>query len=209
MPQSNHNDDMELSRDYALSVADWRRSVHSLYSGVRSTEDPQAAHAVWVDGRARLFANHPASPRMAGQQLRYAGYDPAFRFVLPLLDAERDSFEVPTGTDGIVPFTRIGRFDIEGLGSLDAWWLSSYGGGLFIPFRDTTAGSLTYGAGRYLLDTVKGADLGRVGTDWILDFNFAYNPSCVYDPAWACPLAPAGNRLAAAVPVGELMPSKD
>ena len=37
----------------------------------------------------------------------------------------------------------------------------------------------------------------------MLDFNFAYNPSCAYDPSWACPLAPPGNRLAIGVEAGE------
>ena len=84
-----------------------------------------------------------------------------------------------------------GRFEIPGLGGLDVWWLGSYGNGIFVPLRDATAGTTTYGAGRYLLDTVKGADLGREGDAWVLDLNFSYNPSCAYDPDWACPLAPA------------------
>ncbi len=61
----------------------------------------------------------------------------------------------------------------------------------------------TYGGGRYLLDTVKGADLGSTFDRLVLDFNFAYNPSCAYDPAWACPLAPAGNVVDVEIPVGE------
>jgi uncharacterized protein (DUF1684 family) len=148
--------------------------------------------------------------------LVHADYDPAFRFLLPASPADVDGgaerFEVPTGTDGVVPFERIGRFELPTIDSfepagLDIWWLASYGGGIFLPFRDGSAGSLTYGAGRYLLDTVKGADLGRAdGAAWVVDLNFAYNPSCVYDSRWACPLAPAGNRISAPIPVGELLP---
>jgi uncharacterized protein (DUF1684 family) len=86
--------------------------------------------------------------------------------------------------------------------------LTSYGGGIFIPVKDGLHGQAagTYGGGRYLLDTIKGADLGgdaAAGT-LVIDFNFAYNPSCAYDPAWACPLAPAGNTVARDIPVGEL-----
>jgi hypothetical protein len=60
-----------------------------------------------------------------------------------------------------------------------------------------------------MLDTIKGADLGPGAGDdtLIIDFNFAYNPSCVYDPLWACPLPQAGNTVTAEVPVGELLPS--
>jgi uncharacterized protein (DUF1684 family) len=105
-----------------------------------------------------------------------------------------------------VPFTRLGTAVLPGLGSLDVWWVAVYGGGVFVPLKDATSGQSTYGGGRYVLDTVKGADLGgdtSVGR-LVLDLNFAYNPSCAYDEAWACPLAPPGNTVAAAVTVGEL-----
>jgi len=108
----------------------------------------------------------------------------------------------------VVPFERIGRVEIPDTGSLDVWRLTTYGGGIFVPVRDALAGRPggTYGGGRYLIDTIKGADLGsdaERGTI-VLDFNFAYNPSCAYDPAWACPLAQPGNVLPVAVPVGEM-----
>ena len=98
---------------------------------------------------------------------------------------------------------------VSRLGTLDVWRLTSYGGGIFVPVKDALAGkaSGTYGGGRYLLDTAKGADLGAgKAPGWlVLDFNFAYNPSCAYDPAWQCPLAPAGNLLRVDVPVGEVL----
>jgi len=201
-------------RSWSLVVASWRRAVHALYAAVRDEQDPRAAHGLWVEGRTELFDSHPASARRPGQRLVHAAYDPTYRFVLPLLPAAPDDWRPTTGSDGEVPFTRAGRLEIPligGLdGGLDVWWLGSYGNGIFVPLRDGTAGRTTYGAGRYLLDTVKGADLGREApdhTDWVIDLNFAYNPSCAYDPDWACPLAPAGNRLAADVPVGELTPT--
>jgi uncharacterized protein (DUF1684 family) len=88
---------------------------------------------------------------------------------------------------------------------LSVFWMTGYAGGLFVPFRDATSGSDTYGAGRYLLDTLKGADHGgnpRDGT-LILDFNMAFHPSCAYDPRWSCPLAPPENRLAVPITAGE------
>jgi uncharacterized protein (DUF1684 family) len=194
---------MGVSQSHALDVASWRREVHALYSAVRACASPAASHATWVAGRMSLFMTHAASPRREGQQLRHAPYDPAFRFVLPVVSTDPDRIEVATGTDGVVPFERIGRFDLPSLGSLDVWWLASYGGGLFVPLRDASAGSLTYGAGRYLLDTIKGADLGGVDARLVLDFNFAYNPSCAYNPVWTCPLAPPENRLGVDVAAGE------
>jgi hypothetical protein len=82
-------------------------------------------------------------------------------------------------------------------------WLNAYGGGVFVPFRDATNGAATYGGGRYLLDTVKGADLGHNGDAMVLDFNYAYHPSCVHSLQWSCPLAPPGNTLDIEVTAGE------
>jgi Uncharacterized conserved protein len=191
----------------SFQVLDWRRRVHRLYERVRAAPDPRTGHALWRAGRQELFAHHPASPLQPGQWLAHADYDPALRFTVPVDDADPVRIEVPTGTDGVVPFERIGTVRLPGVGSLDVWWLRSYGGGLFVPFRDATAGTASYGGGRYLLDTVKGADLGGDRDGLVVDLNFAYNASCAYDPAWACPLAPPGNVLAVPVRAGELLPT--
>src|SRR5207245_3888065 len=105
-----------------------------------------------------------------------------------------------------VHFTRFGHAVFElagGRRSLELYWLQGYGGGIFVPFGDATNGSESYGPGRYVLDSVKGADLGMEGGRLVLDFNFSYNPSCSYDPAWACPLTPASNRLPIPIRAGE------
>jgi uncharacterized protein (DUF1684 family) len=196
-------------RTWSQHVASWRREVHALYAAVRGEPDPEAAHGLWVEARTELFDSHPASARQPGQRLRHAPYDPAYRFVLEMQPADPDEWRPTTGSDGEVPFQRAGRFEIPLVGALDVWWLSSYGNGIFVPLRDGSAGTTTYGAGRYVLDTVKGADLGHEGDAWVVDLNFSYNPSCAYDPEWACPLARAGNGVAAAVPVGELNPATD
>ena len=195
-----------MTRPAPLEVASWRREVHALYAAVRAESDPAAAHALWVDRRSRLFLEHPASPRRPGQELRHAPYDPAYRFVAPITPAELDSWQLSTATDGVVPFVGVGAVALGEVGQVAVWWLDSYGGGIFLPLRDGSAGRETYGAGRYVLDTVKGSDLGREGDAWVVDLNFAYNPSCVYDDRWVCPLAPAANRVLAPVPVGELLP---
>lgn len=197
----------------AVEVADWRRRVFALYDAVRIADSPEEAHELWRIERDDLMLRHPATPllpqdRPLFEGLSIASYEPAWRFELPILHVEPGGFEFPTGTDGVVTFERIGRVEVPDVGSLDVWRLQSYGGGLFVPVRDALAGRPggTYGGGRYLIDTIKGADLGSDAerATIVLDFNFAYNPSCAYDPAWACPLAPAGNVLTTAVPVGEM-----
>jgi uncharacterized protein (DUF1684 family) len=196
-----------------LDVVDWRRRVFALYALIRTQDDPAAAHRMWRDCRDELFAQHPASPLLPADRTTFSGlpvapYDPAWRFELEVEPTdEPQRLELATGTDGIVPFDLLGRVSVPGAGSLDVWRLASYGGGIFVPVRDALADSSdgTYEGGRYVIDTIKGADLGggdRPGT-LVIDFNFAYNPSCAYDPTWACPLAPAGNVLPVPVSVGE------
>lgn len=194
----------------ALDVADWRRRTHAEYREVQEARDPAAAWSAWRASRDGLFRAHPASPllpedRATFDGLRFPDYDPAWRFEARIEAAEPAHLDVPTGTDGVVPFDRVGVVRLGDVGTLDVWWLGSYGGGLFIPVKDASAGRPggTYGGGRYLIDTVKGADLGRSAAGIVLDLNFAYNPSCAYDPEWACPLAPLGNTLRVEVPVGE------
>jgi hypothetical protein len=201
----------------SLALLDWRRRVAALYAHVRTEPDPKQGHLTWVEGRADLLRHHPESPVPQDRRAAYPGppvapYDPALRFEVPLVrDGRTERREVATGTDGVVPFDRLGLVELPGLGTLDVWWLGSYGGGLFLPVRDGLAGTRTYGGGRYLLDTAKGAYLGGdVHADGegtlVVDLNFSYNPSCAYDPSWACPLPGPGNRLEAPVEAGELMP---
>jgi hypothetical protein len=136
----------------------------------------------------------------------YWPYNPDLRFALPVLPASpANRYSIPTGADEVTRIRQIGWVELPGPigGRLAIWWLEQYGGGIFVPFRDGTAGSSTYGAGRYVLDTAKGADLGVDGELLVLDFNFSYHPSCRYDEAWQCPLAPPENRLTAPIEAGE------
>jgi uncharacterized protein len=198
-------------RTDATSLLDWRRQVASLYAEVRAADDVQVAHEIWQAGRNRLLGSHPQSPippdrRADFEAVPVASYDPSLRFVAKIdHDVGPVRIEMMTGTDGTVPFERAGVVHLPGVGDLDVWWLASYGGGIFVPIRDTRTDSATYPGGRYVIDTVKGADLGGSGDDLIVDLNFAYNPSCAYEPAWACPLAPPGNTVSVAVNAGELM----
>ena len=199
----------------ALNTAEWRLQVFALYREVRDAAaagSPALAHAHWRTGRDRLFASHPASPlppsvRSGFGGLNVAPYNPDFRFEAELDDdGAGQLMEVPTGTDGVVPFERLGNVVLDGVGRLALWRLKSYGGGLFLPLRDGSSGvdGGSYGGGRYVLDTVKGAHLGERNGRLIVDLNFAYNPSCAYDEAWACPLPGPDNRLEVSLPVGEL-----
>ncbi len=194
-----------------LALLDWRRRVAELYASVRAASDPRDGWAQWCRTRAELFRRHGQSPIPAAQRSGYLGphvydYDPEWRALARVEPAQSTRIELRTSNVEAMTFTRFAcaRFALGGTElSLDLYRLDSYGGGLFVPFADVTSGSETYGAGRYLLDTVKGADLGQQDGRLVLDFNFAYQPSCSYDPRWTCPLTPAANRLGLAVRCGE------
>lgn len=186
-------------------LADYRARVAAMYLSDLDLAGFRAA-------RDELFRTHPQSAippaaRPAFKGLRYFPPDDAYVAQVPLRPAE-GTLEIATGgPDGVLRYHRAGVLDTP-WGSLTLFWLSAYGGGLFLPFRDGTCGRESYGAGRYLTDTVKGTH-GRgvaVGADGRvrLDFNYAYNPSCAYDDAWLCPLAPYENRLSAEIPAGEM-----
>ncbi|MGH2808565.1 MAG: DUF1684 domain-containing protein [Actinomycetota bacterium] len=198
-----------------FDLLDWKRRIFDLYARVRAHDEPLRAWELWRATRDEMFKMHPQSPVPEARRDTFAGidlfdYDAAFRVMGTVRDATEEHYAIPTSDDGTMRFTRIGicEFAFDGEPSeLELYWLDAYGGGLFLPFRDALSGKETYGAGRYLLDTVKGADLGTSGDKIVLDFNFAYNPSCAHDPRWVCPLAPPANRLRQAIRAGEKVPA--
>src|SRR5215472_4005050 len=193
-----------------LDLVDWRRRVGDAYR--------LASLEAWRAARDRLIRDHPQSPippadRGSFGGLRWFPADPTYRVAAHLVPGDGDLVEIdPGGDDGVIRYRRAGslhfRLHDEDC-SLAVLALIGYGSGLFVPFRDSTSGLETYGGGRYLADTVKNTDAGCLETrvdslDVVIDFNYAYNPSCVYSPRWACPLAPAENWLRVPVRAGEM-----
>ncbi len=199
--------------DPALELADYRRRVALIY-----LSEPRAGRAGADEFRRRrdeLFRDHPQSAltdeqRSGFRGLAYFDYEPG-AIVRARLEppASADRLEIDTGgEDGVLRYRRAGLLRLP-WGDLTLFWMEGYAGGLFLPFRDATAGQETYGAGRYLTDTAKGTfgrglDAAGQGGEVVLDFNYAYNASCAYDPSWACPLAPPENRLEQPIRAGEL-----
>jgi hypothetical protein len=196
-----------VDADDALELTDWRRQVGELYTRVRARRG-QDAWEVWRAGKELLYREHSQSPVPEAERVSYSfacfPYDPSMRVLAELLPASPRHVD----GDGEVPgMTHVGalRFELQGADhELGAYWLDGYAGGMFVPFADATSGHETYGGGRYVLDTAKGADLGSEDGRVVLDFNFAYAPSCAHDPRWVCPLAPAANRLRIPIHAGEI-----
>jgi uncharacterized protein len=190
-----------------LDLLDWKRHIAELYAVVRGMPEPMRAWTHWCSERRRLFRDHPQSPIPGEDRAGYEGphvfaYDRGWRLLAEVERADDERFDLPSSDGQSMSFRRFGVAHADDI-RLDLYWLESYGGGLFVPFADATSGRETYGAGRYILDTVKGADLGTADGRLVLDLNFAYQPSCSYDSRWLCPLAPPANRINRAVTAGE------
>lgn len=200
---------MTVTPTNPLALAHWRRTVAALYGVVRDVAEKDAQRA-WQTFRATrdmLFRHHPQTPLSAEQradftQLPYFDYAPAGTTIGHIttdtkpLTLTGDEWQLTR--IGLVHFTLYDQ-DLQ----LSLYWVDGYGGGLFLPFRDGTNGQETFGGGRYLYDTIKGADLGVGEQEIVLDFNFAYNPSCSYNDQWVCPLPPSENWLGVRIPAGE------
>lgn len=195
-----------------LELLDWRRRVAALYAEVRRRGTSETTWRWWRDARDELFATHPASPIPAAGRAGFTGlavfpYDPELRLgLLEVHDAEPATFEIAHSSSGTTAVRRVGTI-VPTLGDVahpvSVFAFDTYGGGLFVPLRDATNGAGTYGGGRYLLDTVKSADLGGGDGQLEVDLNFLYHPSCAHDPAWSCPLAPADEALPVRIEGGE------
>ncbi len=198
-----------------LDLWDYRRRVESIYREVRNESPGAENHERWRIRRTALFAEHPRSPVSPGTRSAWSGldsfpYDPSVRFLAEVDPCDPERFGTDhsgSGSTPLIRFCRV-RFHVDDVEvALSLFWIDTYGGGVFLPFRDITNGDTAYGGGRYLLDTAKGADLGHEGATVVIDFNYAYHPSCVHDPRWSCPLAPPENRLPVAIRAGERLDS--
>lgn len=209
---------MTLSTDadpgMTLDLWDYRRRTAELYGRVRQME-PAPGRTHWVGTRDDLFRTHPQSPlpeseRASFPGLAYWDYDPELRVMATIEPGPENEIHISHSGQGVTAARMFGRLHFQ-LGSSDlelaAYWLADYGGGVLLPFADATNGAESYGGGRYLLDTAKGADLGHDSDTVTLDFNFAYHPSCVHNPRWSCPLPPPENHLPVGVRGGERLAS--
>ena len=204
-----------------LELYDYRYRVATIYrertEAIMAGEDPAATWQRFCKARDELFAYHPQSPLSEEQRgnfhgLPYFPYNPEMCFVVEIdTSVEPVKHQILMNAQETMMMTTVGQIhfavDAQPV-TLSLYWLEIYGGGLFLPFRDTTSSRETYGGGRYLFDTIKGSHFlpvqGTIGWQRImLDFNYAYNPSCAYNDRWVCPLAPLENRLAVAIRAGE------
>jgi len=188
----HHHDHDEEELDYAAQVEAFRADKDDFF---RDSPNSPLPHEVRHD-----FAGLPYFPidealRFEGLALEeYAGDQPT-------------SFQIPTSDGQLKPAHRAGSFAFEIGGEprrLTAYVLDGgHSHSLFVPVLDATSGHETYGAGRYL--DLEPEDDGT----YVIDFNLAYHPSCVYSPYYSCPLTPAENRLPDRIGAGERLAEGD
>jgi uncharacterized protein len=207
--------------DY-FDLYDYRTRVAEMYRMRRQAalagEDAAGVLHRFRVSRDELFSSHPQSALDQEQKqqfkgLRYFPFNPSMCVEADVeTDVEPQLLSVVMNAEETMTMTSVARlhFTLEGMRlALSLYWLNIYGGGLFLPFRDTTSPAESYGGGRYLFDTIKGSDFlsipGASASERILlDFNYAYNPSCAYNDRWVCPLAPVENRLKVPIRAGEM-----
>lgn len=149
----------------------------------------------------------PPGRKDAFRGLDYYPVDPAYRYVVRLRrQPNPDTVRIPESTGAATTQVRVGHVEVplpEGPTRLEVFRGTGDDprGRFWLPFADPTNEDSTYKAGRYV-------DLQRrgKGDSVVVDFNRAYNPTCTYNPNYACPLPPAENRLGQPVPAGEKRP---
>jgi uncharacterized protein (DUF1684 family) len=157
-------------------------------------------------GRKAVRARDPGSPARASfPGLEYFPVDPRLRVegaFEPYAEPREVRIQSYQGPDQTMIAPGIVRFEILGAAcALEPLTSSREPEEFFFVFRDATAGTETYGAGRFLDADLPDPATGRV----ILDFNRAYNPPCAFTPYATCPLPPPQNVLAARIEAGEMM----
>ena len=193
----------------SLDLLDWRRRVVDLYAQVRAdaASDPPGALARFREGRDELFGSHAESPIPEADRSGFAGlpwwpYDPAWRLRSPPAGPSRRAADSPLRHGrGLHPGEPRRRGHSRRVRStlLDR--------GLrrrrvpAVPRRHERNRNFRRRPIPHRQD--QGCRPRRRDGRLILDFNFAYNPSCSYTERWVCPLAPAANRLPVPITAGE------
>jgi hypothetical protein len=154
---------------------------------------------------------HPQSPLDEDQREGFEGlayYDENADLILTIaaerLPADGPLVQMETSTGDTQSYRAYARlhFAVDGEAATLTVYSDPAGQTFFMPFKDATNGTETYGAGRYLDNHRPGLrrlDDGR----FEVDFNFAYNPYCAYSPYYSCPLPPRENWLKVPIRAGE------
>lgn len=204
-----------LSLEYYRRLADYRRQTFKMYAAARNEAVPESERcAVFRAKRDRLLKTHPHSPIPADRRpvfvgLTYYDHNPGLRVAERLVyDPDRTRIQLAAASSHIA-VRRLGwvKFKIDGVVCrLAVYWVEGYVGGILIPFQDLTSGTETHADGRYVWDSLKGADLGTSDSSLVLDFNYACHGRWAHDSRLSGALPPPENRLTVPIRAGERLP---
>lgn len=178
-------------------------SLRAEFNQYKAEKDSAFIHEEW--------SPLPDSIKQHFAGLNYFAYDPKWRFEGKLVPAqETDTIKIigsqhGKGRKDLRPAIRYGSFhfnvDRKGQELEIIKILPREEGGpsyLFLGFWDETSEIKTYGGGRYV-------DLEENEENYyVIDFNYAYNPYCAYNPKYSCAVPPLSNRLDVSVFAGEM-----
>lgn len=183
--------------------------IFAAFVATAAAQNEKEALQRFRERRDSLFRDPVFSPLPRGEiggfrGLKYFDFDAGFVVKAVLERAESaEEFKMPVSSGSPRRYFRFGilRFRLAGSEhSLMVFRSESsarQNGSLFLPFRDETNGTETYGAGRYIDITAP------AGSEVTIDFNYAYSPSCAFSDEFACPLPPKENFLRTPVRAGE------
>ena len=177
----------------------------------KSKEETNRAIQIFREEKDYFLKNAPNSPlegpdRLHFKSLHYFPVNPMYhfegkieRYVININDPQYyATFQTNKGPKK--RYIRYGRFrfTFEGKDYTLELYKSILGDKIFIPFYDKTNGEETYEGGRYV-----DAEILMPGYRIVVDFNYAYNPSCAYNDKFVCILPLEENRLNIEILAGE------
>ena len=147
----------------------------------------------------------PYDDRKSFEGLNYYPIDSSF-YAVAMLTLQQDpkivTLKTSQGKDRKFKIYAKADFKLKGKPlSLNIYKAIEDGDGFSVLFTDLTNGKTTYEVGRYIDPEINGLRA-------ILDFNRAYNPYCIYDKKYDCPIPPQESNLDVEVTAGEKLYKK-
>jgi len=190
-----------------------QKKYHDEQQSLNGSEVPSKLQAIvdYQEAQNEEFRDPDTSPLPDRYRKDFEGLDffPADTNYVVTVQFERtpdaQPFLMPTTTDrqseevvyGIARFALNGvEHELEVYQGLELKEEEGFEDYLFLPFMDLTNGEETYGGGRYIDLTIPRGDT------LVIDFNRAYNPYCVYNKKYSCPLVPRQNFMNTRVMAG-------
>lgn len=176
-------------------------------SAQKKTSAAQFQKTLNVEFGHKNFSPLGEEERLAFKELPFFKISRKYRIKAKFIPAKKkETIRLKTNTTRLPAYYKLGKVQFKFKGetySLDVYQYTKSAkveetkNDIFLPFKDATNGSQTYGGGRYL-----DLKLPQKGSKVFLDFNKAYNPYCAYSKKYSCPIVPDANSLPIEIKAG-------